>query len=141
MGGHVNFMSVLIGAVAAFVFSGFYTFLLARAAVKANGKVWEECQAEQRAKSGPARAAPFIIAFVANLIVGVVIYGILTHSGLWSLRAGMITGAFCWFGFVLTSMAVNNALSGRKVMLTVIDGGNWLGVLLIIGGIIGAFGP
>lgn len=141
MGGHVNLISVVIAAIAAFVFSGIYTFSLAKAAVKANGKDWDQCKAEQAAKSGAARAAPFVTAFVANLIIGVVIYGILTHSGLWSLRAGMITGAFCWFGFVLTSMAVNNAFSGRTVMLTVIDSGNWLGILLIIGGIIGYRGP
>ena len=51
---------------------------------------------------------------------------------------GIISGAFCWFGFVLTTMAVNNAFRGRKPMLTVIDGGHWLGVLVIIGAIIGA---
>ena len=46
------------------------------------------------------------------------------------MRAGIISGAFCWFGFVLTTMAVNNAFCGRKPMLTVIDGGHWLGVLV-----------
>jgi hypothetical protein len=78
---------------------------------------------------------------VAELIMGVTIYGILTHSGLWSLRAGIITGAFCWIGFVLTTLAVNNAYAGRKVMLTVIDAAHWLAVLVIIGGIIGFRGP
>ena len=37
------------------------------------------------------------------------------------------------------AIAVNNAFSGRKFMLTVIDGGYWLGVLLITGAILGAF--
>ena len=37
-------------------------------------------------------------------------------------------------------MTVNNAFGGRKPMLTVIDGAAWLGVLLIIGGIVGAWG-
>ena len=56
-----------------------------------------------------------------------VLFGVLTHSGLWSVRAGMISGAFCWFGFVLTTMTVNNAFHGRRPMLTVIDSGHWLG--------------
>jgi hypothetical protein len=73
--------------------------------------------------------------------MGVVLYGILTHSGLWSWHAGIVTGAFCWFGFVLTTVAVNNAYGGRKVMLTVIDSAHWFGVLVIIGGIIGWMGP
>jgi hypothetical protein len=51
----------------------------------------------------------------------------------------LISGAFIWFGFMLTTMAVNNAFTGRKVMLTAIDAGHWLGVMLIIGAILGAF--
>ena len=101
----------------------------------------ENNKAEFAAKSGLAKFVPFVLSFVGALIMGVVIYGILTHSGLWSLRAGMITGAFCWFGFVLTTVSVNNAYAGRKVMLTVIDAVHWLGALVIIGGIIGAWGP
>jgi uncharacterized membrane protein len=140
MGGHVNFLSVLVAAVAAFVFGGIYYNLLSTAWLKAQGKSLEACKAEQAAKSSLAKAAPFILCFVAELIMAVTIYGILTHSGLWSLRAGIITGAFCWFGFVLTTLTVNNAYGGRKVMLTVIDGAHWLGVLVIIGGIVGAWG-
>jgi hypothetical protein len=68
------------------------------------------------------------------------LYGIMTHTGLFGLRAGMISGALIWAGFVITTMAVNNAYPMRKVMLTVIDGGHWLGVLLIMGAIIGVFG-
>jgi uncharacterized membrane protein len=140
MGGHVNFLSVLVAAVAAFVFGGVYYNLLGTAWLAAQGKSLEACKAEQAAKSAVAKAAPFVLCFVAELIMGVVIYGILTHSGLWSLRAGIITGAFCWFGFVLTTITVNNAYGGRTPMLTVIDSAHWLGVLVIIGGIVGAWG-
>ena len=55
-----------------------------------------------------------------------------------SLRAGVISGAFCWFGFVVTTVLVNNAYQGRKLMLSVIDCGHWLGVLVIQGAVIGA---
>ena len=141
MGGHVNLLSVLIGAVAAWLFGAAYYTALGRRWLAAQGKTEEACKAEQAAKSGLAKVAPFILSFVAELVMGVTIYGILTHSGLWSLRAGMITGAFCWIGFVLTTIAVNNAYSGRKLMLTVIDAAHWLAVLVIIGGVIGVRGP
>jgi hypothetical protein len=36
---------------------------------------------------------------------------------------------------------VNNAFTGRSLMLTVIDAGHWLGVLVIIGAVIGGLGP
>ena len=141
MGGHVNILSVLTGAVVAWLFGAVYYTTLGKVWMAAQGKTAESCKAEFAAKSGLAKFAPFVLSFVGALIMGVVIYGILTHSGLWSLRAGMITGAFCWFGCVLTTVTVNNAYAGRKVMLTVIDAAHWLGALVIIGGIIGAWGP
>ena len=42
---------------------------------------------------------------------------------------------------MLTTIVVNNAYSFRKVALTAIDCGHWLGVLLIIGAILGGLGP
>ncbi len=141
MGGHVNLLSVLTAAAAAWLFGAVYYTVLGKRWLAALGKTPETLKAESAGKSGAAKTAPFILSFIAELVMGVTIYGILTHSGLWSLRAGIITGAFCWFGFVLTTVAVNNAYSGRKVMLTAIDAAHWLGVLVIIGGIVGFWGP
>lgn len=141
MGGHVNFLSVLTGAVVAWLFGAVYYTTLGKAWMAAQGKSAESCKAEFAAKSGVAKFAPFILSFVGALMTGVVIYGILTHSGLWSWHAGIVTGAFCWLGFVLTTVTINNAYAGRKVMLTVIDSVHWLAVLVIIGGIVGAWGP
>ena len=45
----------------------------------------------------------------------------------------------CWLGFVLTTIVVNNAYTFRKATLTAIDAGHWLGVLVIIGAILGAW--
>jgi uncharacterized membrane protein len=56
------------------------------------------------------------------------------------VRAGLISGALCWLGFVVTTIASNNAFASRKAMLTVIDSVAWLGALLIIGAILGGFG-
>jgi hypothetical protein len=141
MGGHVNVLSVVVGAIAAWIFGAVYYTTLGKVWIAAQGKTAEFCKAEFAAKSGIAKFAPFVLSFIGALIMGVTLYGILTHSGLWSLRAGVITGAFCWFGFVLTTVAINNAYAGRKVMLSVIDSAHWLGVLMIIGGIVGWMGP
>ena len=140
MGGHVNLLSVLTAAAVAWLFGAVYYTALGGKWLVAQGKTVDRLKAENAGKSGVAKAAPFVLSFVAEFIMAVTIYGILTHSGLWSLRAGMITGAFCWVGFVLTTIAVNNAYSGRKIMLTAIDSAHWLGVLVIIGGIVGAWG-
>jgi hypothetical protein len=141
MGGHVNWASVFIGAIASFIFGAIYYTTLGKAWLAAQGKTADSCKVEMAGKSTVAKVTPFILSFVGALIMGVTLYGILTHSALWSLRAGVITGAFCWFGFVLTTVVVNNAYTGRKPMLSVIDCGHWLGALMLIGGIVGWMGP
>lgn len=136
----VNYLSVVIAAIAAWLFGAVYYTVLSKPWMAAQGKTMEQCQAEMAGKSGLQKFAPFIIAFVGVFLMGFVLFGVLTHSGLWSVRAGMISGAFCWFGFILTTMTVNNAFHGRRPMLTVIDSGHWLGCLLIIGAIVGGMG-
>ena len=81
-----------------------------------------------------------MLAFVGSLIMAWALYGVLVHLKTFSLRAGVISAAIIWFGFVLTTMTVNNAFHGKKAMLTVIDGAHWLGGLLVIGAIIGWMG-
>ena len=141
MGFSGNVLAILIAAVAAWIFGGLYYTALSKPWLAAMGKTMEQCKAEQAAKSAIANAAPFVLAFIAELIMAWVTYGILVHLKTFSVRAGVITALFCWFGFVLTTIAVNNAFAGRKPMLTVIDAGGWLGALLIIGAIIGWMGP
>ena len=101
----------------------------------------ESLKAENAGKSGAAMAAPFIISFVADLIMAGMLGGIMVISASTRVRAGVISGALFWVGFVLTTLVVNNAYAFRKVALIVIDGGHWLGVLLLMGAIIGGLGP
>jgi hypothetical protein len=48
--------------------------------------------------------------------------GILLHLNFFTLRGGLISGAICWFGFVLTTMTVNNAFARRRPILTALMG-------------------
>src|SRR4029077_230686 len=136
---HANLVSILIAAIAAWIFGGVYYTALSSPWLAAQGKTLEQCKAEQAGKAGLAKAAPFILAFVGELIIAWVLYGILVHLNMFTLRAGIISAAFCWFGFVLTTITINNAFGGKKPMLTVIDSGHWLGALVIIGAIVGGF--
>ncbi len=54
--------------------------------------------------------------------------------------SGIISRILVWLGFVVTTNAVNNAFQKRKTMLTVIDSGHWLVVLIVSGAVIGLFG-
>jgi hypothetical protein len=137
---NVNFLSILVAAVAAWLFGGVYYSALGKHWMAAQGKTMEQCKAEMAGKSGAAKAAPFIVVFIAEFVMAWVLYGILVHLNMFTVKAGIISGAFCWFGFVLTTIASNYAFHGRRPMLTVLDSGAWLGALVIIGAILGAFG-
>jgi hypothetical protein len=136
----VNYLSVLLAAVAAWIFGGVYYTSLSKYWLAAQGKTLEQCQAEQAGKSGVAKAAPFILVFVGELIMAWAMYGILFHMGMFTLRAGAISGAALWLGFVLPTIAGNYVFSGKKPMLIVIDSAAWLGAMVIVGAIVGWMG-
>jgi hypothetical protein len=135
-----NWTALLIAAAAAWIFGGIYYGVLGKTWVAAQGKTMDVLKVENAGKSPAAKAAPFVISFVAEVVMAAVLSGILFHSGMRTVRAGVISGALCWLGFVLTTIVVNNAYAFRSLRLTAIDAGHWLGALVIIGGIVGWLG-
>ena len=53
---------------------------------------------------------------------------------------GILTSLHIWVGFIITSMIINHRFQGQKWMLTLIDGGYLLGVVIVQGIVIGLFG-
>lgn len=135
----VNYIAVLVAAVVAWLASAAWYTSLGGFWTAALGKTPEQ-MAQDRNK--PGAFLPFIYAFVANLIIAWMLAGLLGHlgAGQVTLQNGVISGAFCWFGFVLTTMAVNYSFSRRNVRLLLIDAGNWLMEFIVIGAIVGAMG-
>lgn len=129
--------NVLIAAVAGWIAGAIWYGIFGKAWLKALGRTKEEITAKQRA---PGFYIPFVIAFAANLVMAWVLCGLMQHIGPLSARSGLISGGFVWLGFVVTTIATNYAFGGRRLMLTVIDAGHWLVVLLVIGAIIGGLG-
>ena len=137
---NLHALPIILAAIAAWVFGAVYYGLLGRKWLEAQGKTMEQCKAENADKSIAAKVMPFILSFIAEIGMAAVLSGILFHIGIYTVRAGAFSGFMCWLGFVLTTVAVNNAYTFRKVTLTAIDTGHWLGVLIIIGAILGAWG-
>ena len=131
----LNYLAVLIAAVAAFAWGAAYYMTLSRQWLVAAGMTREQL-AQKRSP------VPFIISFVALLVMGWVLAGTLGHlgAGQVTVKNGIISGLFLWLGFVVTTVFVNNAYPGRKLSLSVIDSIHWLGVLVIQGAIIGGMG-
>jgi Protein of unknown function (DUF1761) len=126
-----NYLAILVAAIGAFAFGAAYYMTLSKQWLAAVGKV------------EPNRSpVPFITSFVAELVMAWVLAGMLAHfgAGQVTVKNGVISGLFLWLGFVLTTVVVNNGYAGRKFSLTAIDSVHWLGVLVIQGAIIGAFG-
>jgi Protein of unknown function (DUF1761) len=140
--GNVAYLPILFAAIASFIFGAVWYGSLSRQWMAARG-LSEADMARAKAEMGAVPVA-YIITFVALLVMAWMLAGVLLHlsrSGMViSVRAGMISGFFLWLGFVITTMAVNHAFQGAKRALTLIDGGHWLGVLLIQGAILGWWG-
>ena len=136
----INHLAIFIAAIVGWLGGAVYYTALAQPWLAAQGKTVEQHKAELAARQGIAKAAPFILAFVADLVMAWVLAGMVGHLGVVTIRSAIISGLFVWAGFVVTTISVNYAFGGRKVMLTVIDGGHWLLVVVLIGVVIGWMG-
>ena len=135
----LNVWMLPLAAVASFAFGGLWYGLLAKQWMAALGRT----EVEMKGAGGPS-PIPFIITFLAQLVMAWVLAGLIHHlarSGIpATLRSGMITAALIWFGFVLAPLVVNHQFQMQRPTLTVIDSAHWLGVLLIQGAILGLWG-
>lgn len=133
----INYIAVLVAGSVAWIFGGVWYRLLAKPWMSAHGFTSDQV----RAHHGNGTAMwPLILSFTADLIVAWTLAGLLGHFGAVTFKNGMISAAFVWFGFVMTTLAVNNVFGMRRHILILIDGGHWLGALLLIGAIIGGWG-
>jgi hypothetical protein len=133
----INYIAVLVAASVAWIFGGIWYRLLAKPWMAAHGFTSEQV----RAHHGQGKALwPLVVSFVADLIMAWMLAGVLGHLGEFGFKNGVIAAFFLWFGFVMTTLAVNNIFGMRRHTLILIDGGHWLGALLLMGAIIGAWG-
>ncbi len=132
----VNTIAVVIATLAGFGLGAVWYMVLGKVWLRAIGKTEAEIKQDQ----GAAKALPFIIALIALFVMALMLAGLIGHLGYVTIKGGVVSGFFVWVGFVITTMGVNHAFGGAKPMLTLIDGGHWLAVLLVMGAVIGAFG-
>ncbi len=127
----MNYLAILVAALAAYAWGAAYYMTLS--------KQWLAAVELGEVKRS---AAPFVISFIALLVMGFVLAGSIGHLGPGNVtvKNGIISGLILWAGFVVTTVFVNNAYPGRKYMLSIIDSIHWLGVLVIQGAVIGAMG-
>ena len=134
------YLAILIAAVAAWLAGAVWYMALGKTWMAALGTTPEKMAA---ARKEPGAYLPFVYAFAAEVVMAWMLAGLLLHLSATiplTIKTGMISAAFCWVGFVITSMLVNNSFARRDWRLMWIDGGHWLVVLLLMGAIMGAMG-
>lgn len=134
----VKLAAVIVAAIAAWLFGAVYYTSLGKAWLAAQNKTEDDIKCG--GKTGFAKAAPFILSFIAEILMAGMLAGLMIRSGPMTIVHGLKAAFAVWFGFMLTTMAVNYAFADRKPALTLIDAGHWLGVVLIMGAVIGFFG-
>jgi Protein of unknown function (DUF1761) len=133
----INYWAVLVAGVLGFGLGGVWYRLLAEPWKTAHNFTTEQIRAHHGKSAAPT---PLIIALVADLIMAWMLAGLIGHLGEITVKNGMISALFVWFGFVVTTLAVNNTFGMRSPKLILIDGGHWLAALLLMGAVIGAWG-
>ncbi|HMF23690.1 MAG TPA: DUF1761 domain-containing protein [Pseudolabrys sp.] len=133
----INYWAVLVAGVLGFGLGGVWYRLLAEPWKAAHNFTTEQIRAHHGKGAAPT---PLIIALVADLIMAWMLAGLMAHLGEITVKNGVISALFVWFGFVATTLAVNNTFGMRSPKLILIDGGHWLAALLLMGAVIGAWG-
>ena len=129
--GGANYLAILVAAIAAYLAGAIYYGWL--------GKTW--LKAARLDPEDAKMSLPLMVTgFVSELIMAWVLAGVIGHLGDVTIRTGLISGVLLWLGFIATTQAVNHRYQGFGWNLTVIDSIHWLIVMLLMGGIIGAFG-
>jgi hypothetical protein len=131
---HVNSVAVLVATLAAWVFGAVWYRAFVTRWMDALGKTKDEIM-----PGGRRSLAAMALSFAAQLLMAAVLARFIAAVGPVSVASGLLTAAFCWLGFVLTTVAVTNSYAQTGQALTAVASWHWLGVLLVMGGVIGAF--
>ena len=133
----INYLAVIIATIAGFGFGAIWYGVLSQQWLIAVGKTKEELSQSK----GPV-PWPLVIAFLAELVMAIMLAGVIGHLGAGQVTFwnGVVSAFFIWLGFVLTTLLVNHTFQMQPRNLTLIDSLHWLGVLLIQGAILGFIG-
>ena len=128
----MEIVSVIAAAAAAWIFGAVWYGIVGRHWMEAAGLTQDTINRRN------------YIAFVGSFICCVLVAGMMRHvlvtSNVFTVSKGAITGLGLGLFIAVPWIATNYMFAERRFSLTLIDGGHWLGVLLIQGALIGFVG-
>src|SRR6266550_2586611 len=98
----INYLGVLAAAVAGWLVGAVWYGVLGKQWMAALGWTEADCAGPDGKRHMPV--GPMIIAFVAQLIMALMLAGLMGHIGPPSIMIGVISGALVWLGFVITTI-------------------------------------
>lgn len=124
----INFIAVLVAAIAAFFVGGiWYSLLFGKLWMKLHGFTEEALKQTAGKVFGGSFVLAVIISFVLTMFIGP------NSTGLFGLIAGFMAGAF----FVATAFGITYLFERRPFVLFLIDGGYHIVTFSLMGFIIG----
>lgn len=131
----MEFVRVIAAAIGAFAFGAVWYMSMskpwiaaAEIPVDANGR-----------PQGNGSAMPFVVGFVAMVLVAGMMRHVFAMSGLDTIGEGVMGGAGIGAFLITPWVAMNYAFAMRKPMLTVIDGVNSIVGCIIMGVVLNLF--
>lgn len=128
----VNWIAVILAAVASMVLGMAWYMILSKQWLDAIGKTKDQLDQSP---------APFIIAALCQLVMAYFV-AVFTRSifDAVTIANAVQVGILAWLGFIITAMILNHRYQNAKWSNTVIDGGYLLGVAVVQGVVLGLLG-
>lgn len=129
-------IGVVVAAIAAFAFGAVWYMSMAKQWIAAAGVP----VGPDGRPMGGGSAMPFVIGFVAMILVAGMMRHVFVMGGIETLGKGLLSGLGIGAFIVTPWVAMNYAFAMRPAKLTLIDGVNSVVGCAIIGAVLGAFG-
>ncbi len=100
------------------------------------GKTWMKLTGKRdMGKMGPNMALVAVFALVESYVLAHMV----GYVGATTVGQGLETGLWLWLGFIATSMGLNYLFGGKSLKLYLLDAGNHLATILVMGAILAAW--
>lgn len=130
----MEYLSVLLAAVAAYAFGAIWYMRLAGPWVEAAG-----IEVDENGRPANSSPVPFIISFVAMIVVAGMMRHMFAMAGIDGAIKGLVSGLGVGLFFISPWIVTNYAYSDRPRNLSLIDCGYAIGGTTVMGLILGIF--
>ena len=127
----INHAAVWLAAILHFLFGAAWYTGFSQAWLEGIGKTMEQLQA-----AGGGMPTPYIIGFIAALVIAYTLARVIEKFGVRSVAGGATLGAGCALGFIGAAIATNYGFEARPLSLWLINTGYVTIGMAIMGAVI-----